>query len=463
MGRSVDSADVVVIGAGVAGLAAARALTAAGLRTVVLEARDRIGGRILTHRDPRLAVPIELGAEFIHGEPEELESIVSAGRLTAVDIAGEHYQVRDGALVPFAGWGDRLGAALDDLRHLRGPDRSFADYIHEALGAPEDAAERRTALAFVSGFHAADPRRISARSIAEGGSGEEVEMVERSGRVLDGYDAVPRWLAEGVRDEAIRTGCVVRRVAWRAGEARVAAVERAAGREVALAARAAVLTVPLGVLQAPAGAEGAIALEPGLPAAHREALGRLTMGTVVRIVLAFRNRFWEAGSVAHAPGVDAHAMSFLHTPDAAVPVWWTAYPVRAPVLVAWLGGPPAEAFRAGVSDPVLPADVLAQRALASLGELLRIPLHRLESLLIGHWMHDWSSDPYARGAYSYALVGGAEAHEVLARPVDDTLFLAGEAASAAGRNGTVDGAIGTGRRAARQVLESLGSPVVRAH
>ena len=138
-------------------------------------------------------------------------------------------------------------------------------------------------------------------------------------------------------------------------------------------------------------------------------------------------------------------MSFLSTGDADFPVWWTAYPMPIPILTAWAGGPTAARLAHYT------ADELTGRALDSLCRQTGLARELADDLLIDTWYHDWQHDPLARGAYSYGVVGGTDAADVLGRPVDDTLFFAGEATDPDGRNGTVHGAIASGYRAAAAV------------
>jgi monoamine oxidase len=142
-------------------------------------------------------------------------------------------------------------------------------------------------------------------------------------------------------------------------------------------------------------------------------------------------------------------LSFLFTRGGPFNVWWTAYPMRSPLAIAWSGGPPAAAL-AGKST-----EEIASIACGALAEHLGISRRRVASRLLAAWSHDWDGDPFARGAYSYARAGGSRAAAALARPVEGTLFFAGEAADAEGRTGTVEGALATGLRAARQVGRSI--------
>ena len=142
-------------------------------------------------------------------------------------------------------------------------------------------------------------------------------------------------------------------------------------------------------------------------------------------------------------------MSFLHTTDRDFPTWWTAYPISAPVLVAWCGGRRAREL----SNLARPA--IVEHAIDALARQLAVSRRRLHGELEQAWTHDWQNDPFARGAYSYQVVGGAEAPSLLARPLHGTLFFAGEATDESGATGTVHGAIASGRRAASQVLRTF--------
>lgn len=100
-------------------------------------------------------------------------------------------------------------------------------------------------------------------------------------------------------------------------------------------------------------------------------------------------------------------------------------------------------------------EFVIERALKSLSTIFKMNAKELERVLEGAYFHDWQSDPFSRGAYSYGKVGAVEAEKILAEPLDDTLFFAGEAMDTTGNNGTVHGAIASGKRAAKQILRGL--------
>ena len=423
--------DVVVVGAGAAGLAAADALEKAGFGVVVLEARGRIGGRILTHRDARVPVPIEMGAEFVHGDaPETTRLLREAGR-TVLDLAGEPWERKGGRLQPAGEYWRQVDRVLS-LIPEDGPDLSLADWLAKKPGGPSQARGRTLARRFVQGFHAADPERVSLRSLA----GEGTETARNTGRVADGYDRLIHWLARRLRDVRLRSP--VAEISWERGGAELE-VRPDEAEPYRIAARAAVVTAPLGVLQA-----GDLRFRPELPSRTRRALGLLASGAVIHMAFWFREEPWTLQAER-----DLSKLGFLHTTDDTINVWWTNHPARVPFAVAWSGGPPAAALLAQGTEAV------ADHALEALANTLGVSRRRLDSRVEAFWIHDWSADPWSRGAYSYALVGGADAARDLSKPIEGTLFLAGEAMDAEGRNGTVEGAIGSGLRAAGQVRKAL--------
>jgi monoamine oxidase len=193
-------------------------------------------------------------------------------------------------------------------------------------------------------------------------------------------------------------------------------------------AKALLVTIPIGVWKA-----GAIEFDPPLREKER-ALEKLEAGHVVKIAFRFRERFWDD-------------VNFLHSNDRFMPTWWTSAPVRAPVLTGWAGGHAADALLAEGSEAMI------DRALDSLSAAWKQPRKKLDALLAGTFTHDWQADPFSRCAYSYAAVGGANAHDALAKPIRKTLFFAGEATSS-DQTGTVAGAIESGSRAARELLRA---------
>jgi monoamine oxidase len=441
-------ADVIVVGAGAAGLAAAAVLSRAGRDVLLLEARPRIGGRIHTLRPADWPLPVELGAEFIHGQPPETWELARESGALVEEIPDAHWVAGRAGLGPLRDlWGQMESMTATIPR--KGRDVSFREFLRKSRRIP--APQRRRVLQFVSGFHAAQTDRISARSLSTQGEGPSQPEDKRQHRIISGQDGLVDALwGDARRAKArLRLRSPVFEIRWREG--RVVARARRSGRTEELEAGAAIVTVPLGVLRAPAGRAGAIRFIPEITA-KRPALERLEMGHVLRVVLRFREAFWdERGFLERrlAPGArdEDPRLGYLHDFRASFPTWWSALPARAAVLTGWAGGDAAVPFRGR------PAGDVAGAAVRSLAKSLGLRAGWLERRLLGAHLHDWSRDPFARGAYSYAAVGGAGAARRLARPIAATLFFAGEATDPE-QTGTVSGAIASGRRAASQLLRA---------
>lgn len=449
--------ETVIIGAGAAGLAAAVELVEHGAGSVaVLEARDRIGGRIWTLREAGIAAPVELGAEFIHGRvPVVFEALERSGS-AAIDAPETHWIRSGGAL-------RRTNDALfkEIQRSLarsgvsRKKDCSFAEFLQRSARLGLSPAGRRFAQTMVEGFDAADPARVSAHSIAEewrsGGALDSPQF-----RPFGGYGTLMDSLARRIQDKAqLRLRTVVERIGWQRGRVEVSG--KFISTPFTLTADRAIVTLPLGVLLEGAGGESqasALDAKSALPSgaphfspaldSKRVALQYLASGPVMKVCMRFATALWE--TLAHGKYADA---SFFHSPGASIPTFWTALPLRVPLMVAWVGGPRA-AELSGQRPEVVVADALSslQATLGLKGVLKR----RLHDQLEETWYHDWQADPFARGAYSYIMTGGWNARQTLAKPVEDTLFFAGEATDATGEAGTLTGALQSGMRAAREVI-----------
>jgi monoamine oxidase len=427
-----ERAEVVVVGGGAAGLAALGALRAAGCDALLLEARERLGGRIHTLHLDGWPAPVELGAEFIHGTPPELAGLAA----DAPREEREDWTWRDGKLLPAEESGGGAWRVLAGMAAIRppAPDRSFAAYLGGLDGVPE--ADRQAARGYIEGYEAADPERISVyslnRELAAGGTDGDGPRRPRAG-----FDALVTELGAGGR---VLLGTVVEAVEWQPGRARV--VARRNGEPLGVEARAAVVTLPLPLLQS-----GAVAFVPALTA-KRAALERLAMGAALRVTLRLREPLWHEARDDAGNRLGALGFLFGYEPEAGhFPAWWTC--PGAAQITGWAAGRHAAAM-AGWPEARVRA-----RALADLAVRLRLPEARLAAALLGVHTHDWQADRFSAGGYSYACVGGLDAAAGLAASLDATLFFAGEATDALGEHATVQGAVRSGRRAAAEALAAL--------
>ncbi len=438
--------EVVVIGAGVAGLACAQALCEAGLRVTILEARSRAGGRIWTVHPSLTNEPVELGAEFIHGLPREVWQIVERAGLQTHELTGNRWRLEQARLAPASGSWDLIDSIFRRIDESR-PDQSFQDFLEHACG---DLLQRNRieAAAYVESFHACNASRISAHALARWHRSDREIQGHRGFRFPKGYEGLVGALVAASKPNLLtmRLNTVVTEIAWNPSTVEVTAQSPDQQQHASIRANAAVITLPLGVLQAPIGTAGAVCFRPELTE-KADALKQLEMGTAIRLVLCFRHCFWTDPKLVRSPIPD---MSFLSTPEELFPTWWSSVSAGTAMLTGWSGGVRAEQLSG------LGSAAIMECGLEVLHHVFGVPLETLRGLVQEFFVHDWQSDPYSRGAYSYALVDSREAARRLAAAVGNTLFFAGEATDCSGHNGTVHGAIASGQRAATELLSCSG-------
>jgi monoamine oxidase len=409
---------VVIVGAGAAGLAAACELASAGLQPLVLEGRARVGGRIHTLSTSDGA-PVELGAEFLHGLAPVVERFICEHHLAKRQVSDDHWRVREGAFEKLPNFWDTLAEVFDRIPK-NGDDKPYADFVAKVRGVDEPT--KALANDFVEGFHAANVRDISVRSIAQAEEASEAVEGTKQFRFVAGYGEMVRAMhARAVAGGArILLNHAVSRVEWRRGNVRVTG--RAGDELFQFDANCAVITLPVGVLQA-----GSVVFDPRLPQ-HERAVASVAMGNVVKMNLILRPGLWPE---------EKHG--FIHLATEQFPTWWR----NGRVVTAWVGGPKAEAHDSALAT--------INSAMDSLSQIFgRDARPFVESAQF----HNWRNDPFAYGAYSYVPVGGLNARKVLAQGVERTLFFAGEATAQPGFQGTVHGAVESGLRAAREVLDA---------
>ena len=411
-----------------AGLTAARALAEAGRSVVLLEAASRVGGRIHTIREGDEI--IELGAEFIHGKPSELWSLIEDAGLETCELGGSILSFEDGRLQS-RDEEQRAIPVLDKLESLTGPDETFADYLAQH---PISEDQRRTVIGYVEGFNAADHRVISTLALGMQQAAEESIEGDRLFRIKDGYDLLPRFLAQKFTEAGgtLHLNTLVERIDWSRHHVRIEA--QCDGKPATFEAVKAVITLPLGVLQ-----QKSVIFTPTPDALHEA--NRLRMGQVRRFTLVFREPFWKQLQPA-----SINELSFLFSFDSMPPVWWTPHPMSGNTLTGWVGGPRSAALAN------LTAEQLAESACETLGQIFALEPADIREQLITCHTHEWQRDALSFGAYSYIAAGAIDACSRMTVPESGTLYFAGEHTDTTGHWGTVHAAIRSGLRAAYQVL-----------
>lgn len=439
--------DVIVIGAGAAGLAAAAALRDAGLAVIILEARDRIGGRMFTVQDSRCNAPVELGAEFIHGRPPEIWNLLRQHKIRTREVNGDTWCVQNGQVTTcdFFSDVDRILKKMD----ARKRDQSFLKFLENCCPTSKNDSRMRQAkewtTGYVSGFNAADPALVGVHWLVRGMRAEEKIEGHRAFRAEHGYADLLSAFEKRLGNIIVQKNTIVENIRWRPGQVEISS-RGPEGRRVFSAARV-LITVPLGVLQARVHEVGAIRFSPELPVQKQKAIKNIIMGKVIRVTLRFRERFWAELPKRRKNNLKTmDKMSFLLSHGGWLPTWWTMSSEKLPFLTGWAP------FRCAEKLSGRSKQFVVEQALNTLHRLLGVSVRELEGLFEDAYCHDWQNDPFSRGAYSYGRVGGDGAEQALARPVRNTLFFAGEATDLEGHNGTVHGAIASGRRAAEEIV-----------
>lgn len=442
------SETIVIVGAGAAGLMAARELSAAGKAVIVLEAADEPGGRIRTTQGDGFIQPVEEGAEFVHGDlPLTLQLLRSAG-ISYHPVRGKMIHVRKGKWLGREegpeGWGE-----LMEKMQQTGADMPLSVFLSTHFYGEKNAALRDAVRRFAEGFDLADVHRASTRALSREWSQEEGGQY----RIEGGYGRLIEWMAGECRHQGCRLhfSSPVEKIAWEAG--RVSLTTR--GGAVFSGGKT-IITVPLGMLQY-CDAEGDAADDAvgksGLPqwAIGRDAgiirflpgIGdrvqaarRMGYGTVIKILLQFSHCFWNKK--------DSKAGFFLS--DEPVPTWWTQFPDNNPLLTGWMPGALLETLRG------IKAEDLPELCLSSLARIFGVDTAFLKQELTGIKIVDWGEEPFIRGGYSFETVESAEARQVLNMPLLDTLYFAGEALYEGDSPATVEAAFDSGKKTAEKII-----------
>ncbi|HEY3861547.1 MAG TPA: NAD(P)/FAD-dependent oxidoreductase [Verrucomicrobiae bacterium] len=409
--------SVIVIGGGMAGLGAAWELARKGVPVTVLEAKSRWGGRILTIGG---GTPIELGAEFVHGRNQNLLGLIAEAGLTTCRASNQIEVFEGGSLKQVKFW-DKVDRVLD-LIDPRQSDAPFAKIL-ETQGL--DSHAQAWTRGYVEGFNAADSERISAHSILRLTYSSEHMDGSWQARIEQGYGALIDFMAKQIKQANgnLFLDTKASHIEWQPGKINIAAMQQ--GRNINLHADAVVLTLPLGAWKA-----GTVSFRPGL-VGKADAIRQLEFGNVVKLIFEFRERCWDK------------SFGFLHDFDEPFPTWWETSDT---ILTAWAGGPKADKLLH------LNKEQLISQALAGLGRMMSAEPASLQARLANCHCHNWAADADIRGAYSYIPVNGLELPKLLAEPLKETLFFAGEATISDAQTGTTFGALESGLRAARQIL-----------
>lgn len=414
---------IIIIGAGAAGLMAAKELSSKQQTVIVLEADKRLGGRIYTLYDV-FEKPVETGAEFIHGKLTLTHQLLKEANLSFHATKGKMLNVENGEWKKqndfTSGW-DEVMHKMEELKE----DMTVAAFLKENFSDKKYDALRDSVKNFAEGFDLADVEKASLFALRDEWSHEQGKQY----RVDGGYQKIINYLADECRKSGciIHTSAIVKEVHWKKDEVKIVTSDN----KIFYCSKV-IVTVPVGVLQAELNAEAAIAFTPSLYD-YFQATKNIGYGTVTKILFQFDERFWNDDT------------GFILS-DENIPVWWTQLPNDYPLITGWLNGAQSKKLRNNDAASLL------EDSLQSLSNIFKINVPSLKQRLTAWHIEDWSKDRFALGGYSYAMVQTANAKKILNTPIEQTIFFAGEALYKGTAPGTVEAAFVSGREAAQKVM-----------
>src|SRR5688572_2184718 len=413
--------DVIIIGAGSAGLMAMKELLETGYRVCLIEAASSAGGRIATIKKKGFYMPVETGAEFIHGKLPLTIKILKQANIDYEAVTGKMIRVLNGKWYQeeeqTKHWDElmrKLRKQKKDVTIRAFLDDHFLNHGYEDL--------RKAVQGFAEGFDLADITKASVLPLRK----EWAQADQTQYRIPGGYSQLTDWLLGNclALKGKIYFNCFAKTVEYKKGNVAVTTSNSKKFEAAKL-----IITASIGMLQS-----GMIEFNPGL-GAHQEAIRQIGFGSVTKMQLLFKTPFWKEKT---------DEIGFLIT-DESIPTWWTQLPVENNLLTGWLGGPKA-GLKANNNDRTL-----LRNALLSLSSVFHLPHEALTKELFHYKIRRWHNDPFTLGGYSYSTLFSEKAVEILSEPIAESIFFAGEAIYSGESRGTVEAALQSGLDSAKKI------------
>jgi monoamine oxidase len=420
--------DIIIIGAGASGLMAARQLTQRGLNVLVVEGDTRIGGRIHTVNDPAFPVPLELGAEFIHGDlPVTMELLDEAGIVYEADT-DSMIKIKENKWNRTDDFIDGWEVMIEKMKSVKIDMslRSFLD-IYYKNNKHEDL--KKEVIRFAEGFDLADVNLVSMQFLLNEWKHENSEQY----RIPGGYNQLTKYLAQQLSSNGSKviTGVKVQKIEWKQNQV---TVKTSSGKSYE--ARKVIITVPIGIIQKINTVAQVIEFNPSISALLKNTK-YIGFGSVVKYFGLFENFFSEE--------LTKPAMIIS---DKKIPTWWLRFYGDQVMLTGWLGGPSA-ARNAGKSQ-----DEYKEQMLESIALMFNVDKNELAKKLIAARSVNWIDNPFSYGAYSYEMVGSKEIKKMLRQPIAGAIYFEGEGLHEGDSPGTVESALVNGKEVASRLLAS---------
>jgi monoamine oxidase len=425
--------DVVVVGAGAAGLMAAWELVQTGKRTAVIEAKDYVGGRIHTIQDDKFELPVELGAEFVHGDLELTKMLLKKAGVETYEVKGDIWQNEDKSLEEQNDFIEDYSALNKKFKEVK-EDISVAEFFEKHLQGKAFEELRFSLKNYVEGYYAADINKASTFALRD----ELTNSDDEQYRVEGGYIKLVDYLYQQCKQIGVAffLSQPVKEIQWKKNEVSVITTNQD------IKATKILVTVPIGVLQSET-----IQFSPAIPATI-DASKKLGFGPVIKTLLQFDEPFWK--NKDFTKGKDLDKVSFIFS-KAVIPTWWTYHPKHVAMLTGWSGGPHTNDIKN------LSGKETVQKAMESLSEIFSVDVAQLQQKLKAWHVANWVDDHYSCGGYSYDVVNGSTFKQTIKTPIEQTIYFAGEGLYDGAEIGTVEAALYTGRETAHQMISEFRS------
>jgi monoamine oxidase len=420
----ITNETIIIIGAGASGLIAAKELAQNGKHIILLEAQDRLGGRMHTLYPENSSSPIEAGAEFVHGNLPVTLKLLKEYDLSFKKISGRMINTnsRDSRLRDNHenGWGEMI-RRMEELEK----DLTLSDFLTTYFHEDKYASLRKSAEGFANGFDLADPKTVSTFALRDEWDHEQEEQY----RITGGY----KKLVDALCKDCLDKGCEIhisemaQKIEWRKDHVTVSTNtgKKFSGSKI-------IITVPAGVWHAN---KSAIQFEPRI-SEKIDAFQHIGFGSIIKIILLFKTPFWEK---------KYKNAGFIISQEQ-IPVWWSQLPAKSNLLTGWLGGVLAKQMKGKSIDAILDA------SLQSLANAFELELEYLKKILISSHIFNWDDDVFSRGGYSFSMIDSADTRQQLREPMENTLFFAGEALYDGLMPGTVEAAFQSGLDCCDKIL-----------